>query len=378
MREVFGKFVWNMEKKVLKTPAASMHVRRSERNVFFSQKPGRLTLSDGTVFEGAMPDWQTGTFDGEVVFGTGMTGYVESLTDPSFAGQILVFTYPLIGNYGVDPAAAESDRIQVRGIVMSDVAPHWSHAGSQLSLPDWLQSQGVPLLTGVDTRALTKYLRTRGVMAGTISAEPVKPAQTVTIPIVSIPEPITYNAGKGKKKVILVDCGLKENILRSLLALDLEVKRVPYNYDYSGEIYDGIVLSSGPGNPEDYTETIAITKKVLTQGKPLFGICLGNQIMALAAGGTTYKLKFGHRGHNQPCQEDATKACVITSQNHGYAIDEKTLPKDWRVSYRNLNDNSVEGIAHKNKPYFSVQFHPEACPGPTDSAELFKKFGDLL
>jgi carbamoyl-phosphate synthase small subunit len=189
---------------------------------------------------------------------------------------------------------------------------------------------------------------------------------------------VAYNAGAGKKKVILVDCGLKENILRSLLALDCEVKRVPYNYDYSGENYDGVVLSSGPGDPADYTETIAITKKILGQGKPLFGICLGNQIMALAAGGTTYKLKFGHRGHNQPCQEDTTKRCVITSQNHGYAIDEKTLPKDWRVSYRNLNDNSVEGIAHKTKPYFSVQFHPEACPGPTDSGNLFKDFGAML
>jgi carbamoyl-phosphate synthase small subunit len=367
-----------MEKNLLKTHSQNMHIRRSERNVFFSQKPGRLTLSDGTVFAGSMPDWQTSTYDGEVVFSTGMTGYVEALTDPSFAGQILVFTYPLIGNYGVDLTAAESDRIQVRGVIMSDLAPHWSHAGGQQSLPDWLQSQNIPLLTGVDTRALTKYLRTRGVMAGSISSEATAPPKAVAIPTISIPEPVVYNAGTGKKKVILVDCGLKENILRSLLALDLEVKRVPYNYDYSGEIYDGVVLSSGPGDPADYTATIAITKKILAQGKPLFGICLGNQIMALAAGGTTYKLKFGHRGHNQPCQEDATKRCVITSQNHGYAIDEKTLPKDWRVSYRNLNDNSVEGIAHKTKPYFSVQFHPEACPGPTDSGNLFKDFGAML
>ncbi|QQS20233.1 glutamine-hydrolyzing carbamoyl-phosphate synthase small subunit [Candidatus Saccharibacteria bacterium] len=367
-----------MEQKVLKSRTVSTRTDRSERNVFFKQKPGRLTLGDGTVFEGTMPDWQSDSYDGEVVFGTGMTGYVESLTDPSFAGQILVFTYPLIGNYGVDLSAAESDRIQVRGVVVSEVAPHWSHGGGQLSLPEWLSAQGIPLLSGVDTRALTKYLRTRGVMAGTLSEKPVAPPKTVTIPMVSIAEPVVYNAGKDKKQVILVDCGLKENILRSLLALDLQVKRVPYNYDYSGEKYDGVVLSSGPGDPSDYTATIAITKKVLTGDKPLLGICLGNQIMALASGGTTYKLKFGHRGHNQPCQESTTKRCVITSQNHGYAIDEKTLPKEWRVSYRNLNDNSVEGIEHITKPFFSVQFHPEACHGPTDSADLFKKFGAML
>ncbi len=367
-----------MEKNVLKTHHANTRSDRSERNVFFNQKPGRLTLGDGTVFEGTMPEWQHETWDGEVVFSTGMTGYVESLTDPSFAGQLLVFTYPLIGNYGVNPAAAESDRIQVLGVIMSELAPHWSHDGAELSLPEWLKSQNVPLLTGVDTRALTKYLRTRGVMAGTLSHVAVEPPKTVNIPIISIPEPVVYGAGKGKKRIILVDCGLKENILRSLLALDLEVKRVPYNYDFLGEEYDGVVLSSGPGDPADYTETIALTKKVLAGSKPLIGICLGNQIMALASGGTTYKLKFGHRGHNQPCQEDSTKHCVITSQNHGYAIDEKTLPKEWRVSYRNLNDNSVEGIEHKTKPFFSVQFHPEACPGPTDSSDLFKKFGALL
>ncbi len=367
-----------MEKKVLKTRTENIRTSRSERNVFFNQKPGRLTLSDGTVFEGTMPEWQSENRDGEVVFSTGMTGYVESLTDPSFAGQILVFTYPLIGNYGVDPAAAESDRIQVRGVVVSELAPHWSHGTGQLSLPEWLKKQNIPLLTGVDTRALTKYLRTRGVMAGTLSSSSVQAPKAVKIPIISIPKPVVYGAGKGKKRVILVDCGLKENILRSLLALDLQVKRVPYNYDFSGENYDGVVLSSGPGDPADYTETIAITKKVLAGSKPLLGICLGNQIMALASGGTTYKLKFGHRGHNQPCQEDASKRCVITSQNHGYAIDEKTLPAEWRVSYRNLNDSSVEGIEHKTKPFFSVQFHPEACPGPTDSADIFKKFGAML
>jgi carbamoyl-phosphate synthase small subunit len=367
-----------MEKKSLKTHPTNIRDGRSKRNGFFIQKPGRLTLGDGTVFEGTVTDGQTEPRDGEVVFSTGMTGYVESLTDPSFAGQILVFTYPLVGNYGVNPAAVESDRVQVRGVVVSELAPHWSHGTGQLSLAEWLKSQSVPLLTGVDTRALTKHLRTRGVMAGTLSDASVVPPKTVKTPIVSIDKPVEYNVGKGKKRVILVDCGLKENILRSLLALGLQVKRVPYNYDFLGENYDGVVLSSGPGDPADYHATITITQKMLDGTKPLLGICLGNQIMALAAGGTTYKLKFGHRGHNQPCQEPSTKRCAITSQNHGYAIDEKTLPKEWRVSYRNLNDSSVEGIEHKTKPFFSVQFHPEACPGPTDSHDLFKKFGAML
>jgi carbamoyl-phosphate synthase small subunit len=363
-----------MEKKSLKTRTANMRSDRSERNVFFTQKPGRLTLGDSTVFTGTMPSWQDGTYEGEVVFSTGMTGYVEALTDPSFAGQILVFTYPLVGNYGVDEAAAESDRIQVRGVVMSDLAPHWSHGGSDQSFAEWLHGQNIPLLTGVDTRALTKHLRTRGVMTGVLSEGQAKAPKAVTIPIVSIDQPVTYGEGVGKKRIILVDCGMKQNILRSLLAQNLQVKRVPYTYDYSGENFDGVVISSGPGDPKDYAETIAITRKALAGYKPIFGICLGNQIMALAGGGTTYKLKFGHRGHNQPCIEDATEHAVITSQNHGYAIDERTLPKEWRVLYRNLNDDSVEGIEHRTKPFFSVQFHPEACPGPTDSASLFERF----
>lgn len=361
-----------------KTRTDRTHVDRSERNVFFSQKNGCLTLGDGTTFVGQMPEWQDDNYVGEVVFSTGMTGYVEALTDPSFAGQILVFTYPLVGNYGVDEAASESDKIQVRGVVMSDLAPHWSHGGSDHSFAEWLKSQGVPLLTGVDTRALTKHLRTQGTMTGVLGGEPVAAPKSVQIPRVSIEGPIEYGQKNTGKEIILVDCGMKQNILRSLLGLGLRVKRVPYDYDYTGEKYDGVVLSSGPGDPEDYEETIAITKKALAGDKPVFGICLGNQIMALASGGKTYKLKFGHRGHNQPCIEDATERAVITSQNHGYAIDEASLPRDWQVLYRNLNDDSVEGIEHRTKPFFSVQFHPEACPGPTDSAVLFERFYQSL
>jgi carbamoyl-phosphate synthase small subunit len=352
---------------------------RSGRGDFFITKDAELKLQDGTVFRGMVPDWQTDGYSGEVVFNTGMTGYVESLTDPSYAGQILVFTYPLIGNYGVQLASAESDRIQVAGVIVSEASVHFSHVEADTSLLDWLREQEIPIMTGVDTRALTKYLRVRGTMPGVIA--PKGSGQTKIIEprrrFVSIPEPITYN-NKKLPKIILVDCGSKENIVRSLQKLPLHIKRVPFDYDYTDEAYDGVVLSNGPGDPTDYQPTIAVARKALSMGKPMFGICLGTQIMALAAGAKTYKLTYGHRGHNQPCMELDSQRCYITSQNHGYAIDEKSLPRDWSVSFRNLNDNSVEGIQHNIKPFFSVQFHPEASPGPTDTAWLFEKFRGLL
>jgi carbamoyl-phosphate synthase small subunit len=337
-------------------------------------KAGVLTLSDGKTFAGQAPAWQTDNYLGEVVFNTGMTGYVESLTDPSYAGQILVFTYPLIGNYGVDTRTAESDTIHVSGVIVSEAARHWSHANADRSLLEWLHAQNVPILTGVDTRELTKHLRTRGTMAGVIGGAPKQPKDSdLKAHFVSIDKPRTYG-NKTHKKVILVDCGAKENIVRSLLELPVQVKRVPHDYDYTNEDYDGVMFSNGPGDPEDYQATIAVARKALTGNKPVFGICLGTQIMALAAGAKTYKLKFGHRGHNQPCFEASSQRAYITSQNHGYAIDEQSLPKGWQVSFRNLNDDSVEGIAHRAKPFFSVQFHPEACPGPTDTAWLFERF----
>ncbi len=348
---------------------------RSERGDFFIAISGRLVLRDGVSFEGLIPNWQTGEFPGEVVFNTGMTGYVESITDPSYSGQILVFTYPLIGNYGVDLRSAESDKIQVRGIIVSEAALHPSHTGSTNSLLDWLKSQKVPILIGADTRAITKHLRVKGTMAGAITSgtQPIKPLKTPQTVIVSIDKPIIYNQ-QFSKKVILVDCGAKENILRSLLDHPVQVKRVPYNYDYTKEDYDGVLLSNGPGDPTDYPETISIAQQAIKNGKPIFGICLGTQIMGLAAGGKTYRLKFGHRGHNQPCQEAKTNRGYITSQNHGFAVDESSLPSGWKVLFRNLNDNSVEGIEHTSKPFFSVQFHPEACPGPTDTQWLFERF----
>jgi carbamoyl-phosphate synthase small subunit len=371
-----------MPTKLPITKRTSPSASPSRRGIFFENtltlKPGILSLEDGTRFTGQMPDWQSGPYFGEVVFNTGMSGYVESLTDPSYSGQILVFTYPLIGNYGVQPDSAESDKIQVRGVVVSDAALRGSHADSKFDFPQWLQSQDIPLLTGVDTRALTKHLRSKGTMAGAIGEKTVPiPKDTLQQQYVSIDKPRIYN-DKQTKHIILVDCGMKGNILRTLQKLPVQIKRVPYDYDYSAEDYDGVFYSNGPGDPENYTETVRVARKVLKSGKPVFGICLGSQIMALAAGAKTYKLKFGHRGHNQPCLDSGTERGYITSQNHGYAIDEKSLPSDWRVTFRNLNDDSVEGIEHRTKPYFSVQFHPEACPGPTDTAWLFERFHKSL
>lgn len=365
--------------KQLDTPTINQEATfRSERGDFFIPRRCNLYLSDGKTFKGRAPAWQNGMQTGEVVFTTGMTGYVESLTDPSYTGQILVFTYPLIGNYGVQLGAAESGNIQVAGVVVSEAATVWSHSQAEHSLLSWLHSQRIPLLMDVDTRALAKHLRTKGTMPGAISPKPV-PAEGMKMALRStgLREPVSYNE-QHSKKIVLVDCGAKGNILRSLLKFDAHIKRVPFDYDYTQEDYDGVVLSNGPGNPADYQETIAIARKALALDKPVFGICLGSQVMGLAAGATTYKLPFGHRGHNQPCIDAARQRCYITSQNHGYAIAENSLPKDWSVSFRNLNDGSVEGIEHATKPFFSVQFHPEACPGPTDTAWLFSKFHKTL
>ncbi len=339
----------------------------------------KLVLADGRIFPGVISGNIKQGRPGEVVFNTGMTGYVESLTDPSYSGQILVLTYPLIGNYGALSCQQwESRKVHVAGVVVSELSEQWSHSGSYSSLLEWLDSQDVPIISGVDTRALTKHLRVHGVVNGIIGGDSrelkgysYKPGD------VTIDKPKIYNRGQ-KKTVILVDCGAKENILRSLLRFPLTVKRVPADYDYADETYDGVVLSNGPGDPTDYAPTIKIAKRALKKGKPIFGICLGIQIIALATGAKTYKLKFGHRGHNQPCRNFDTNNCYITSQNHGYAVDEKTLSNGWKVTYKNLNDGSVEGFEHRTKPYFAVQFHPEATPGPTDNSWLFNKFWEML
>jgi carbamoyl-phosphate synthase small subunit len=345
--------------------------------------PSRLVLQSGEIFEGASPEWSETSVFGEVVFSTGMMGYVESLTDPSYAGQILNFCFPLIGNYGVpDPKEWESPKIQARGVVLSEISPFCDHYQAVSTLDRWLKEQKIPYICGVDTRALTQCLRKQGVALGAIVRTPnpphsfPDPNQEHLVALVSPKKTREY--GKGKKKIIAVDCGMKENSIRNLLNFPVTVKRVPFNYDYTKEEFDGIFISNGPGDPVLCKETIAILQKALTMNKPIFGICLGAQLLALSIGAKTYKLLFGHRGQNQPCEDLLTGRCVLTSQNHGYAIDEKTLPSDWQVTFRNLNDFSVEGIQHQSRPIFAVQFHPEASPGPLDTLSLFEKFYQLL
>ncbi len=363
-----------MKKKQTDIAIKNMQGNRSSGSDFFNILESKLVLSDGVSFKGFVPDYQENGIIGEVVFNTGMTGYTESLTDPSYSGQILVFTYPMIGNYGVDTSTMESDKIQVRGVVVSTLEQDWCHDKSTMSLSAWLKEQNIPVIFGVDTRALTKHLRTRGTMIGSIGKSKTDLSKVISeTNFVTIEKPIQYPSN-GPKKVILVDCGSKENIVRSLLELPISLKRVPHTYDFCDEDYDGIFISNGPGNPEDYVQAIANIKTALGSNKTVFGICLGSQLLALASGAKTYKMQFGNRGHNQPCIELDTGKCYITSQNHGFAVDEKTLGRDWKVIFRNLNDNSVEGVAHRTKPFYAVQFHPEACPGPTDTAFLFERF----
>ena len=342
---------------------------------------GELTLMDGTRWSGVSCGAPVSA-EGEVVFTTGMVGYVESLTDPSFRGQILVFTYPLIGNYGVPLNTRwESKKIQVRGVVVSECVEHWSHWEGVHSFSRWLHKQGVPCLAGIDTRALTKRIRAHGVMLGTIAHSYAHgkfkdPNEENLVAQVTVPR--VSHVGNGTKRVILIDCGAKESIVRSLIARGVRVTRVPYDYDYTRLRAHGVVISNGPGDPMQCRATIALLQKAFQQKRPLFGICLGSQLMGLAAGAHTYKLPYGHRGQNQPCRIEGTHRCVLTSQNHGYAVRESSLPSSWRVSFRNASDQTVEGIAHRRLPFISIQFHPEAHPGPNDTNYLFDEFIKLL
>lgn len=345
--------------------------------------PAQLRLATGETFSGQAPSFQKKACFGEVVFNTGMVGYVESLTDPSYAGQILVFTYPLIGNYGVSvPSSWESDTIHVKGVVLSELAEHYSNHGAQHSLLTWLTERQIPFIVGVDTRALTIRLRNSGVIPGAITLDTASSTQFEDfasinwVKEVSLREPRYY--GQGERQIIVIDCGIKENIIRSLSQFPVRLKRVPFDYDFTEEDFAGVFISNGPGDPRHCKETIHILQKAMQLKKPIFGICLGTQLLALAAGAQTYKLPFGHRSHNQPCMELASQRCFLTSQNHSYAVDETTLPPEWKVTFRNLNDQSVEGIAHRDLPFFAVQFHPEAAPGPLDTQWLFQKFYDFI
>ncbi|MBU1031539.1 glutamine-hydrolyzing carbamoyl-phosphate synthase small subunit [Patescibacteria group bacterium] len=349
---------------------------------------GKLLLSDGAVFLGQSFGKEVATSlgdeptSGEVVFNTGMVGYPESLTDPSYFGQILILTYPLQGNYGVPKKEFwESKRIQVKGLIVQNYIDNPSHFESQKTLGEWLKQEGIPALSGIDTRQLTRKLREHGVMLGKIvvsnqssDVRQYDPNQENVLPYVSCDKPQVY--GDGKKNIVLIDCGVKENIIRSLIKRGVKVTRVPWDFDPLGSNLrlDACLVSPGPGDPKQAKQTIQNVRKLLEQRIPTFGICLGSQILALAAGGDTYKLKFGHRSQNQPVIDQISKKAIITSQNHGFAVDMKSLKSEWKEWFINLNDKTNEGIRHKNKPFMAVQFHPEASPGPSDGGYLFDEF----
>ncbi|HQU71168.1 MAG: glutamine-hydrolyzing carbamoyl-phosphate synthase small subunit [Calditrichaeota bacterium] len=352
-----------------------------------SAQKGRLILEDGSEFTGFSFGYPK-SVAGEVVFNTGMVGYPDSMTDPSYLGQILTVTYPLVGNYGIPDSNEqdgldrnfESSGIQIQALLVADYSPEHSHWKSVRSLGNWLESQQIPALTGIDTRALTKKLRDAGTMLGKIEIDsPIDfydPNEENLVAKASIREPVLYEGGP--KKVALIDCGAKYNIVHSLRERGLSVLRVPWNYDLSKENFDGLMVSNGPGDPQMCGETVAQIRGVIGRDIPVFGICMGHQLLSMAAGASTYKLKFGHRSQNQPVLEVGTNRCLVTSQNHGFAVDAGKLDRDWEEWFINLNDDTNEGIRHKSGRFMSVQFHPEATPGPVDAGYLFDRFRELI
>ena len=381
-----------------------------------------LILDDGSRFHGKSFGYEK-PVAGEVVFNTAMTGYPESLTDPSYAGQLMTLTYPLVGNYGVPPFTVEpnglatfmeSERIHAEAIIVSDYSEDFSHWNAVESLADWLKREQVPGITGIDTRELTKVLREHGVMMGRIVFDDVENEidnSQLTIDNyedvnyvdrVSCKEIIVYTGKESPlhfpittptaqlncqlstvncqlKRVVLLDCGVKSNILRCLLKRDVEVIRVPWDYDYNELEFDGLFISNGPGDPDTCDAAVQNIRRAMKNEKlPIFGICMGNQLLSKAGGAKIYKLKYGHRSHNQPVRMVGTERCFITSQNHGYAVDNTTLTEYWEPLFINMNDGSNEGIRHKRNPWFSAQFHPEAASGPTDTEFLFDEFVKLL
>ncbi len=347
-----------------------------------------LILEDGNEFQGVSFGYEK-TVSGEVVFNTAMTGYPESLTDPSYKGQILVLTYPIVGNYGVPPKDKANDlykyfesyALHISGLIICDYTETYSHWNANKSLGDWLKEYKIPGIYGIDTRELTKILREQGTMLGKVVFNGEKidyydPNKNNLVAQVSTKEKKIY--GNGKLKILLIDCGVKYNIIRNLLKRDATVILVPWDWDISGENYDGLFISNGPGDPKMCDKTIINIRKAFEEKIPIYGICLGNQLMGLAAGAETYKLKYGHRSHNQPVIQVGTNKAYITSQNHGFAIDNNTMPDGWAPLFINLNDNTNEGMKHKSLPFFSSQFHPEASGGPTDTEFLFDDFIDSV
>ena len=352
------------------------------------QKEVRLILEDGKEFVG-FSFGKEQSVSGEVVFNTAMTGYPESLTDPSYKGQILVLTYPIVGNYGV-PSKLKADNLykyfesyalHISGLIICDYTASYSHWNADKSLGEWLKEYKAPGIYGIDTRALTKILREQGTMLGKVvfDGEDIDfydPNKDNLVAQVSTDKKTIY--GSGKYRILLIDCGVKYNIIRNLLKRDTTVIVVPWDWDISREDYDGLFISNGPGDPIMCDKTIDNIKKALDKDTPIYGICLGNQLMGLAAGAVTYKLKYGHRSHNQPVIQVGTNKAYVTSQNHGFAIDNSTLPEKWKPLFINLNDNTNEGMKHISKPFFSSQFHPEASGGPTDTEFLFDQFIELV
>lgn len=350
-----------------------------------------LKLKDGHTFEGFLFGYHK-SVAGEVVFNTGMVGYPETLTDPSYKGQILVMTYPLVGNYGIPPmnesddlplgetslpSNFESSQIQITGLIVSEQSVSFSHWNAIQNLSDWLKKYKVPGLFGIDTRQLTKILREHGTMLGKIEigkekVEYYDPDVDNLISKVTVQK--VEEHGTGKKRIMLVDCGCKRSIMSNLIERKVKVVRVPYDHDFEKEDYDGVVISNGPGNPIVYKQLVASTKILLKKQVPVLGICMGHQILSLAAGAKTYKLKYGHRSQNQPVKEVDSNKCYVTSQNHSFAVDTKSLPRGWQPWFENLNDYSNEGVQHEKLPFRSVQFHPEAAPGPVDTSFIFDEF----
>ena len=354
--------------------------------------PVELRLEDGTRFRGVSFGAE-GAVAGEVVFSTAMTGYVEALTDPSYRGQILVLTYPMVGGYGVPPPRAagsldgpfESDRIQVQGLVVQNPIERYSHHAGTRSLSQWLAAESVPGISGIDTRALTIHLRSRGTMRGTLVsvAGPDSPAREIEMGDVGhlvAPREVTRHDG-GPASVLVIDAGAKDHLVRALLSRGVSVVRAPFTTDLArlAAGADGVVIGSGPGDPKRLTPLIEATRTLLgSYPRPIFGVCLGSQILALAAGGDTAKLPYGHRGVNQPVQDLSTRRCYVTSQNHGYAVVGESLPAGWEPWFINTNDRTNEGLRSTTRPHFGVQFHPEAHPGPDDTGYLFDDFVRLV